>query len=286
MMYVDKDGRFWFLIPMAIGAIINVADHWGEITKGDGNGVWKFFAYAGVGAGNGALMYFGGPIGAFGGSMLADATNSLIHDGNLNQYDVGDSFNKACFATVGSLLGSSVGNGITDKMMEWGASELASNLTGQIIGSNISRISSTFMYQVDRNNGDINQAWKNTWNDYTENGGWWRASLSGAGSGTLKTYDPRTIYLEKEVRKEVDRNSYTNESEVLYTDWAFRLQVAQYQAMHGFGSLIGTTSGYLLNPIPSNLYLYPTIPNTPNYFYPSPPPGTNRSKKRDEEVQY
>lgn len=43
LVYVDPDGNFfWFLIPVAVGAILNVADHWNEIgaayTQG---GIWN-----------------------------------------------------------------------------------------------------------------------------------------------------------------------------------------------------------------------------------------------------
>ena len=73
--YVDADGRWFWLIPMAIGGVINVISNWDNI--GD---FWQGLAVFGAGAASGGLSMLG-PLGAMGGGLLTGTVNSSIQDG-------------------------------------------------------------------------------------------------------------------------------------------------------------------------------------------------------------
>ena len=64
LIYTDPDGEFWFLIPLVIGGVINVATHWDQIHNFK-DGLVAF----GIGAAAGTAAYFtgGAALGAIGG---------------------------------------------------------------------------------------------------------------------------------------------------------------------------------------------------------------------------
>ncbi len=117
LMYVDKDGKFWWFIAAAvIGGIINTAVNWGDIDNfADGLCYFGVGALAGVvGAYTGGLSYgiggaaggliAGGVSGATSGAIIGGG-NTLIQGGSFS-----DVFNAAWQgAFVGAVTGAVIG---------------------------------------------------------------------------------------------------------------------------------------------------------------------------------
>ena len=193
LIYVDKDGEWFWLIPVAIAGTINVIDNWDNIEAAwDENGlkgIGKGLGYFAVGGGKAAATYFGGPLGMMTSSYVGDMTNSLLTDGTLNNFDAGVT-TQGLFVNlaVGQLgLGNTVGNAVTKNI----GNEFLKNTTKQIIGQNIDGLISsvgqrTWQYGLE-------DGLKVALDDYTKRGGWAKSTVSGLGQGVMDSYDFRTI---------------------------------------------------------------------------------------------
>ncbi len=83
VMYIDKDGKIAWFIPLigaAIGATINVASNWDNIEN-----VGDFFSFAGVGAVSGAVASLGGPAAWAGAGFVSGFGNTGLQGGNIGQ---------------------------------------------------------------------------------------------------------------------------------------------------------------------------------------------------------
>ena len=134
ILYVDKDGELFWLIPALVGATLNIIENWNDITSASGwKAVGKFVGYMGIGAASGYTSFFGGIGGAAIGEGLRGMTNSLIA-GN----DWGTSLSEGGNSFVHGALGSIVGMGIgkfTQKNLQklWGQRELLTNISTGVV---------------------------------------------------------------------------------------------------------------------------------------------------------
>jgi len=103
VIYVDKDGRIFWLIPVAaalIGGTINVVQNWDNI---DGNWL-KGIGYFALGSGNAALSVTM-PGYAWAGGAALGFGNTLLGGGN-----IGQAFLNAGISAASSYVGAKVGN--------------------------------------------------------------------------------------------------------------------------------------------------------------------------------
>jgi len=102
VIYVDKDGRVFWLIPVAAAVIsgaINLASNWDKVDN-----FWQGLGYFGAGAASSALA-FTGPAGWAGGGALLGAANTALGGGNMS-----DIIQNATIGGFAGLAGGAAGH--------------------------------------------------------------------------------------------------------------------------------------------------------------------------------
>ncbi len=282
MMYTDPSGEIILtiaaaifcppLLPVAIAAdisgMMNAYQHKDQISdgfsQGVGNGIWKSFAYYGVGAGEAAATYYGGPVGGLAASYISPALNGLIDDGQISsdEYNLGQITTNAIVGMGVSSLG--VGDFMGDKASSIFSNTLAKELTSNIISSNVDGLLHSGLQ------GMWTEGNLNGFSDYFSKGGYIGATASGVSGAILNTYDPKTI----EINKYKDRaKNYLKENNTLtgmraemryanrFDIWQAKQSVLYRSKMRNAFSMEKLYPNLIPSPSP---YRY-TTPVTPNY---------------------
>ncbi len=98
VMYVDADGNFAFLVPLAIiaiGGAINLASNYDKVDN-----FWEGVGYFAIGAGQSAASVYLGPVGGILAGGLAGGLNTGLGGGNMGQIIQG-----GISGTIGSAAG-------------------------------------------------------------------------------------------------------------------------------------------------------------------------------------
>lgn len=154
LVYVDPDGNFfWFLIPVAVGAILNVADHWNEIgaayTQG---GIWNAI---GTTAG---LAAVGGISGYASFALIASPILAGVVSGGITSIgngiilgkpfsDIATETAQGIFTGIASGGISSLTGGIFNKAGDW----VSNKIGNAVLKSATSSLVSNFGVQLTSN---------------------------------------------------------------------------------------------------------------------------------------
>ena len=133
--YTDPEGELWWLIPIAIGGIINWAMNGADFT-------WEGLSYFGVGAVAGASILVGGPLAPVLAGGLTGAGNSFISQGfaggdgntwngsNINFWQIG---NSALMGAITGYVSGQIGGKISPYI-----SQYTSKLGGPVVQDMVS----------------------------------------------------------------------------------------------------------------------------------------------------
>lgn len=144
LVYVDPDGEWLWLIPVAIGGIINVVSNWDHIQQVDNfwQGLGRGALYFAAGGANVGLSMTGVG-GAIGGGALQSAANAAIRGEPINKVLI-----EAGIGGASNLVGYGIGAG-TKSLTQTGVkalgieSKLATNISSNVAGSVLGTSSAT-----------------------------------------------------------------------------------------------------------------------------------------------
>lgn len=198
LLFVDKDGEWVWLIPIAIGGIINTVNHWDDIKEADNflQGLAKgagFFAAGGV---NGYLTAFGGSVGIFAGGAIEEFSNSIL-TGNTDNI-LGRSLISGGSQYLGGKIGSKVSSLASKNLTKLGLqNKLAKNILSDVAGAIPGTFTATASKSYFGYARSLKQSFKDGVNSIPS------ATLSGIGSGVTKTL----VTTQRASRIEKIRNS-------------------------------------------------------------------------------
>ncbi|MDL2308065.1 hypothetical protein LJC68_02090 [Bacteroidales bacterium OttesenSCG-928-B11] len=235
--YTDPDGEWFWLIPVAIAGTINLVENFDNVKEAWNDNAWKgigkglgFFA---IGAGQGAISYFGGPWGSAGANFAGSILNTTLRGNGFEDFKITEALGRSLASIAVAPLSNVAGN-FAGKLFRNVGNGLVENIVGSMVNENINYLTSGILFNS-MNEQDIGKGFKQGWAEYGKGGGWWKASLTGLGDGIVGQYDIRKQYVEEykkelakkdsDLRKDFMKNL---KSDVYLNGWQ-RFAIIQYR---------------------------------------------------------
>lgn len=160
LLYADPDGNWWILIPIAIGAISNVVDNWGDITNAFKDGFWngmgKAALFAGVGAVSGVVDYYLSKIPIVGGvasGIIKNVGNGAIKGDSWA--DIGEATFKGALQDAATGVVENVTGKFTGKLGKWAASKIKNKVIQTGVESMVTNFSTKLVSNSFKDLADV-----------------------------------------------------------------------------------------------------------------------------------